>query len=140
MKLRNTIFPLAALTLLGACADQNDPDVEETRPTVEQSETDSNPQPIEIGASENLVRLSCADFLDTATVATDEKDAEAAMAAQDEIANGLTWLHGFLYAESSGEIEVLSQDWMKATVERVYESCSAAEDPANTNLFEVARS
>ena len=91
-----------------------------------------------VAADENLNRLTCADFLATAKVATTQPADDAALAAQDELANGLTWLHGYLYATKAGKIEPLSQDWMAATAKRVYESCAKAEKPADTSLFQVA--
>lgn len=91
-----------------------------------------------IGATDDLLDLSCADFLVTAEVATAEEQDEAAVAAQDEIANGLIWVHGYLFAKNDGEIDVLSQNWMEKTAERVFATCSAAEDPSKLNLFEVA--
>lgn len=90
--------------------------------------------------TDNLMKISCADFLATAKVAVDQTDPDASKAAQDELGNGLTWLHGYLYAKNNGAIEVLSQDWMKATVTKVHANCTAAKDAANTSLFEVATS
>lgn len=105
------------------------------------ADTDGTPadQP-EVSPSDNLVTLTCADFLATAQVAAAEPADGAALAAQDELANGLTWLHGYLYASSNGAIEPLSQNWMKATVTRVHDECAAAKDPSSVNLFEVAKS
>ncbi|OBV12165.1 hypothetical protein [Erythrobacter dokdonensis] len=93
-----------------------------------------------VAASDDLMRLTCADFLATAEIARTQPADDAALAAQDEIANGLTWLHGYLYASRAGEIDPRSQDWMAATAKRVYETCSTAEKPAETSLFEVAGS
>jgi hypothetical protein len=90
--------------------------------------------------NENLMKITCADFLATANVAVADPESDAAKAAQDELANGLTWLHGYLYGAKNGKVEVLSQDWMKATAKRVFDSCSAAKDPKATSLFEVATS
>lgn len=91
-----------------------------------------------VAASDDLMRLTCADFLATAEIARSQPADDAALAAQDEIANGLTWLHGYLYATKAGKIKPLSQDWMAAAAKRVYETCSRAEEPAETSLFEVA--
>lgn len=91
-----------------------------------------------VASNEALTKVTCADFLATAEVATTQPADDAALAAQDELANGLTWLHGYLYATKAGKIDPLSQDWMTATAKRVFEACSAAEKPAETSLFEVA--
>lgn len=90
--------------------------------------------------TDNLMKITCADFLGTAAVAVDASDVDAAKAAQDELANGLTWLHGYLYATKKGELPDLSQDWMKTTVTTVHANCKAATDPAKLSLFEVATS
>ncbi len=92
----------------------------------------------EVAANESLTKLTCADFLATAQVAMTQPADDAALAAQDELANGLTWLHGYLYARKGGAIEPLSQMWMQTTAKRVYEACSAAKEPAKANLFEIA--
>lgn len=81
-----------------------------------------------------------AEILATAEVATAQPADDAAHSAQDELANGLTWLHGYLYAKADGGIEPLSQTWMQTTAKRVFEACSSAEKPAETSLFEVATS
>ncbi len=91
-----------------------------------------------VAPTDALTKVTCADFLATAEVATTQPADDAAVAAQDELANGLTWLHGYLYATAAGKIEPLSQVWMQATAKRVFEACSAAEKPAETSLFEVA--
>lgn len=91
-----------------------------------------------ISATEALTKVTCADFLAEAEVASAQPADDAALAAQDEIANDLTWLHGYLYATKKGQIEPLSQSWMETTAKRVYEACSAAEKPAEASLFEVA--
>ncbi|MEM6827746.1 MAG: hypothetical protein AAF553_07360 [Pseudomonadota bacterium] len=90
-----------------------------------------------VGVNDNLVSLTCANFLDTAAVATSEEDEEAAIAAQDEIAAGLIWIHGYLFAKGDGDVSVLSQTWMEETAGRIYGTCSEAEDPSAVNLFEV---
>ncbi|MDF0546568.1 hypothetical protein PX699_29885 [Sphingobium sp. H39-3-25] len=90
-----------------------------------------------LAATDNLNRLTCADFLATASVAASRDTGDAALAAQDEISNGLIWLHGYLYAAKGGHIEVLSQQWMTSTARRVFEVCSKAQKPKETTLFEV---
>ena len=128
--------PVAALLMLGACA----------KPAAEEAageETAAAEAPAEkpaLAPDDPLTKVTCADFLATAEVATAQPADDAALAAQDELANGLTWLHGYLYAKADGAIEPLSQTWMQTTAKRVFEACSAAEKPAETSLFEVATS
>ncbi|MCU0890669.1 MAG: hypothetical protein MUE77_02740 [Sandarakinorhabdus sp.] len=125
-----------ALTACSSPAEQSAPAPAAVAAAAEPSGTNV-PKP---APTDNLMKISCADFLETAKVAVDTGNAQAAAAAQDELANDLTWLHGYLFATRKGDIAVLSQDWMKATVARVHARCSAARDAAATSLFEVATS
>lgn len=128
--------PVAALLMLGACAKPAAEDAagEETAAVEAPAEAPK------LAPDDPLTKVTCADFLATAEVATAQPADDAALAAQDELANGLTWLHGYLYAKADGAIEPLSQTWMQTTAKRVFEACSAAEKPAETSLFEVATS
>lgn len=125
----------ASLSLAGCGAEPN----ETAETTAEAADDIERPdeEPV-VGVNDNLVSLTCANYLDTAAVATDEEDEEAATAAQDEIAAGLIWVHGYMFAKADGEIGVLSQKWMEETAERIYATCAAAEDASAVNLFEVA--
>jgi hypothetical protein len=133
MKYSSMIISAVCAVALAGCAAQ----ASET--AVSAAATTARPV-VKPAPTDNLMKISCADFLATAKVAVDETDADAAKAAQDELANGLTWLHGYLYAKNNGAIEVLSQEWMKATVTKVHANCTAAKDAAGTSLFEVATS
>ena len=127
----------ATLALIG-CAPEGRTGAAPSESAVTTDEADRPDEAPAIGASDDLLALSCADFIAAAAVATNEEDEEAALSAQDEIAAGLVWVHGYLYAKRDGEISVLSQDWLKDTAERIYTTCTAAEDPTQLNLFEVA--
>ncbi|MEO1046837.1 MAG: hypothetical protein AAFW59_00765 [Pseudomonadota bacterium] len=129
------IAVVASLSLAGCGAEPS-----KTAETTAEAEAGDIERPEDapvVGVNDNLVSLTCANFLDTAAVATDEEDEEAAIAAQDEIAAGLIWIHGYLFAKNDGEIGVLSQTWMEETAGRIYGTCSEAEDPNTLNLFEV---
>lgn len=129
------IAVIASLSLTGCGAEPK-----ETAETMVEANVDDIERPDEapvVGVNDNLVSLTCANFLDTATVATSEEDQEAAIAAQDEIAAGLIWIHGYLFAKGDGDVGVLSQKWMEETARRIYGTCSEAEDPSAVNLFEV---
>ena len=84
--------PVAALLMLGACA----------KPAEEAAAGDDTAAaaveaPAEapkLAPDDPLTKVTCADFLATAEVATAQPADDAALAAQDELANGLTWLHG----------------------------------------------
>lgn len=134
MRLTAIMFAAGAAVLLSGCAKAPEEDAAKTDEAAAEAPADLP----KVASDENLNRLTCADFLATAKVATVQPADDAALAAQDELANGLTWLHGYLYATRAGKIEPLSQDWMAATAKRVFEACSAAEKPAETSLFQVA--
>ncbi|MEM1132092.1 MAG: hypothetical protein AAGH53_04080 [Pseudomonadota bacterium] len=140
-KLSLTISTAAALALC-ACspADQGSAEADADTETAAAEDIERPDETSEIGASDNTLALTCADFLETAAIAVEEEQDEASVAAQDEISNGLIWLHGYLYAKNDGEVGVLSQEWMETNVKRVYETCNAAENPSEVNLFEVAKS
>ena len=129
--------PVAALLMLGACAK---PAAEEAAGEDTAAAAEAPAEKPALAPDDPLTKVTCADFLATAEVATAQPANDAALAAQDELANGLTWLHGYLYAKADGGIEPLSQSWMQATAKRVFEACSSAEKPAGTSLFEVATS
>lgn len=129
--------PVAALLMLGACAKP----AEETAAGEDTAAAMETPaEGPKLAPDDPLTKVTCADFLATAEVASAQPTVDAALAAQDELANGLTWLHGYLYAKSDGALEPLSQTWMQATVKRVFEACSAAEKPGEIRLFEVVAS
>lgn len=129
------MMPFAACLALAACAPEQAaaPASGDTAAAIE-----TPAEAPKIAPNEALTKVTCADFLATAEVATTQPADDAALAAQDELANDLTWLHGYLYAVNEGRIDPLSMDWMKDTASRVFELCSAAEKPAETSLFEVA--
>jgi hypothetical protein len=136
MKHTITILLGGALALTAACSPA--PAGEGAKEAAADPAIETPAETPKIASDENLNRITCADFLATAEVASAKPADDAALAAQDELANGLTWLHGYLYASKAGKIEPLSQDWMAATAKRVYEACSKAEKPSETSLFEVA--
>jgi hypothetical protein len=92
-----------------------------------------------IASNDPLYNLTCADFLGAAEVATTVPADDAALAAQDEIAFGLHWLHGYHYAKTDGKIEPLSRDWMAKTAKRVYDACSKVEKPEESNLSALVK-
>lgn len=93
-----------------------------------------------VAPTDPLMQLSCADFLATAKIASTQPADDAALAAQDELVNGLTWVHGYMFAKNDGKYDVLSQKWIEVTAKRVFDNCAAAKDPKTTNLFDVATS
>lgn len=137
MKHALTLVLAGTVAMTAACAPAGEADKNGAAETAEAAIEAPAEKP-KVAANEALTKITCADFLATAEVATAQPADDAAVAAQDELANGLTWLHGYLYATRQGKIDPLSQAWMETTAKRVFEACSAAEKPAETSLFEVA--
>jgi hypothetical protein len=138
MKIARITVLTSVLVLVAACAPQQSADAPAKADGGTDTAIETPAEKPKVAANEALTKVTCADFIDTAKIATSEPADDAALAAQDELANGLTWLHGYLYATKGGKIEPLSQEWMTATAKRVFEACSKAEKPAETGLFEVA--
>ncbi|AOL23865.1 hypothetical protein Ga0102493_112860 [Erythrobacter litoralis] len=132
MKKTGFLAPALAAIALAACGPQ-DASVSAGEDGLERPD-----QAPVIAASDDLMRLTCADFLATVAIARTQPTDGASLAAQDEIANGLTWLHGYLYGVRGGEIAALSQDWMAETAGSVFRACSKAEAPEAVSLFEAA--
>jgi hypothetical protein len=136
-----TILLAGALALTTACKPaQKDEAPKDAAPAVAVDAAESPAKAPPVDANDNLMKLTCADFIATAQIATVQPADDAALAAQDELANGLTWVHGYLYSKNNGKYDALTQDWMKVTAKRIFENCSAAKDPKATSLFEVATS
>jgi hypothetical protein len=160
MKYLNAILLSGALTLTTACkpepaaeaptqtaATAGNTAPEQAVEALNVTPTDSNAAPAEapsaapaVAATDPLTQLTCADFLATAKIAATQPVDDAALAAQDELVNGLTWVHGYLFAKNGGKYDVLNQQWIQATAKRVFDNCAAAKDPKTTNLFDVATS
>lgn len=159
MKYLNAILLTGALTLTTACKPEPSaeapkaPEATAGSATTEQLSEALDVTPAETGAAaeqastaptlvptDPLMLLSCADFLATAKIASTQPADDAALAAQDELVNGLTWVHGYMFAKNNGKYDVLNQQWIEVNAKRVYDNCAAAKDPKTTNLFDVATS
>lgn len=74
-----------------------------------------------------VIEPTCADLMAAIRVAdpgerpTRQRQAEA-KAAQDVIATGLFWLHGWHYGRGQATLPV-TKDWMVAELKRVVEAC-----------------
>jgi hypothetical protein len=133
-----TILLAGSIVSTAACAPQQSAETPKEAAAEASIETPADAP--KIASSDPLTKVTCADFLETAKVASVQPADDAALAAQDELANGLTWLHGYLYARTDGKIDPLSQDWMAATAKRAFDACSKAEKPAETSLSALALS
>lgn len=88
-----------------------------------------------------IVEPTCADFMAALRVAdpgkkpSKQRQAEAD-AAQDDIATGLFWLHGWHYAKGEATLPV-TREWMVAEMKRLAESCRT-KSPDGTMLISQA--
>jgi len=151
MKHPITILLAAALVLTTGCtpeqaeapkateADTGNAPTEQLTEALDVTPTETGTAPA-VAPTDPLMLLSCADFLATAKIASTQPADDAALAAQDELVNGLTWVHGYMFAKNNGKYDVLSQKWIEVTAKRVFDNCAAAKDPKTTNLFDVATS
>lgn len=80
-------------------------------------------------ASDDLLGVTCGDYLEALKAAdpgrnpTKERAAQAED-AQDDLANGLIWVHGYLTARANGSAPgPLNREWMKATIGRLAKVC-----------------
>ena len=134
-----SIIVLADSTLLAAGCQQAPAGGAETG-TAAETAIEAPAETPQVASDDPLTKVTCAEFLETAKVASVQPADDAALAAQDELANGLTWLHGYLYGKTGGKVGTLNQDWMAATAKKVFDVCSKAEKPAETNLSDVVAS
>jgi hypothetical protein len=139
MKIRNVVIGSFVGMGLAACAPADGDDAPADQGEASGEEIVQPDELPTVTASDNLMQLTCADFLYAARLATDESAGGAALAAQDELSNSLIWFHGYLYAQNP-DLEVMSEQWMVKTVAAVYDECIAVDKPQETNLFEVATS
>jgi hypothetical protein len=91
-----------------------------------------------------LVALSCADFLSAARSAVAPKGAKAARlaeakAAQDDIAYGLIWLHGYQSGQGQAMAK-LDKAWLEGAASRLTRRCKGAADPAKVRLVDLVKS
>jgi hypothetical protein len=88
--------------------------------------------------------LSCADFNAAASQADPPKDASAeerrrALDAQDYIANGMVWIHGYLTGHNGPETGKLTRDWVSSNVAKLSKACLASADPASERLVDLVQ-
>jgi hypothetical protein len=144
MRKTRTILLAGGLALVVACAPAGDAAKEgaakEEAAATDDAAIEAPAEPPKVAANDPLTSVTCADFLDTAKVASVQPADDAALAAQDELVNGLTWLHGYTYAKTDGKVEPLTQEWMATTAKSVFDACSKVEKPAETSLSELAAS
>jgi hypothetical protein len=60
-----------------------------------------------------------------------------AIEAQDDVAMGLYWIHGYLVGTRGAAAPALTKEWMSSEVVRLYELCTAHSPDGTMTLVEV---
>jgi hypothetical protein len=86
--------------------------------------------------------VTCGDMIATLRVAdpgpnpSPERQRQA-VEAQDDVAIGLYWIHGYLVGTKGEAAPRLSKDWMQAEVVRLVEMCKAKSPDGRKSLVQV---
>jgi hypothetical protein len=86
--------------------------------------------------------VTCGDMIATLRVAdpgtnpTEERQRQA-VEAQDDVAIGLYWIHGYLVGTKGAAAPRLSKEWMQSEVVRLVEVCKAKSPDGRKSLVQV---
>lgn len=96
-------------------------------------------------AEPDLLDVTCADYRAALRAADPGKNPKAAakataLNAQDDIVNGLMWVHGYLSARAgpSAAMSPLTKSWMVATVGKLANACDAHSPDGKMRLTDAA--
>lgn len=97
------------------------------------------------GPQRNLLDITCGQYLTALSIANPPakpsgKQSVLAQDAQDDIADGLLWIHGYLAgkAVAAGKpLPALTKDWMASYVPILADSCKAASPNGDMLLTEI---
>jgi len=90
-----------------------------------------------------IIEPTCADLTAALRIADPGKDPsperkEDALAAQDDIATALFWLHGWHHGRGEATLPV-TRDWMAAELKRVVEACNRYSSDGAMLVSEAAK-
>lgn len=96
---------------------------------------------------QNLLDVTCAQYLTALSVATPKAGSgkagqELATQAQDDIADGLLWIHGYLSgrAAAAGKPEpALTRSWLAAQVTPLAKACKDRSPDGSALLLDIVR-
>jgi hypothetical protein len=86
--------------------------------------------------------VTCGDMIATLRVAdpgqnpTEERQRQA-VEAQDDVAIGLYWIHGYLVGTKGDAAPRLTKEWMQSEVVRLVEVCKAQSPDGKKSLVQV---
>jgi len=93
--------------------------------------------------SDAILEPSCADLMAALRVADpgkkpSRKHREDALAAQDDIATALFWLHGWHHAQGRAKLPV-TRAWLATELKRVVEACNRYSPDGSMLVSEAAK-
>ncbi len=86
--------------------------------------------------------VTCGDMIATLRVADPGKNPSKerqrqAIEAQDDVAIGLYWIHGFLVGSKGAAAPPLTRAWMESEIVRLVEVCKARSPDGKASLVQV---
>lgn len=98
-------------------------------------------------AEENLLDVTCGQYLTALSVAAPAAGASAAqqelaVEAQDDIAEGLMWIHGYLSgreAAAGKPVPPLTRSWLTAQVTPLAKACRERSPDGSAPLLDIVR-
>ncbi|MDM0000596.1 hypothetical protein QTI24_18395 [Variovorax sp. J22P240] len=95
-------------------------------------------------AADDASTLSCADFNAAASQVlpppnASELQRRRAVEAQDYLANGMVWLHGYLTGRNGPSVGRLTRDWISSSVTKLGKECAAAANPTATRIVDLVQ-
>lgn len=86
--------------------------------------------------------VTCGDMIATLRVADPGKSPsknrqQQAIEAQDDVAIGLYWIHGFLVGSKGAAAPALTKAWMESEIVRLVEVCKAKSPDGSASLVQV---
>lgn len=100
-----------------------------------------------LAADENLPDVTCGQYLTALSVAVPPSGATAAqksmaVQAQDDIAQGLMWIHGFLSGQAAAggkPVPALTKSWLSAQITPLAKACQARSADGSALLVDIVK-
>lgn len=88
--------------------------------------------------------VTCGDMIATLRIADPGKDPSEerkrqAIEAQDDVAIGLYWIHGYLVGSKGDAAPKLTKEWMQSEVVRLVDVCRAKSPDGRMSLVQAMR-
>ncbi len=100
-----------------------------------------------LAQEQNLLDVTCGQYLVALSIAAPAADAgkaeqELALQAQDDIAEGLMWIHGYLSgreAASGRPVPPLTRSWLTAQITPLAKACRERSPDGTALLLEIVK-